>query len=123
MVIVTDEPKKYGADIPAGVKIHHRDDLDSVQRELRDIEGLTILIYDQTCAAEKRRRRKRGKFPDPDRRIFINQAVCENCGDCTIKSNCISVQPSKPISAASARSTSRPATRTFLASKASARAS
>jgi len=79
--------------IPAGIKIHHRDDLDAVQRDLRHTEGLTILIYDQTCAAEKRRRRKRGTFPDPDRRIFINQAVCENCGDCTAKSNCISVQP------------------------------
>lgn len=93
VVIVTDAPNKYGGEIPGDVRIHHRDDLDRVQRELRDVEGLTILIYDQTCAAEKRRRRKRGKFPNPDRRILINAAVCENCGDCTVKSNCISVQP------------------------------
>ncbi|WP_040587342.1 indolepyruvate ferredoxin oxidoreductase family protein [Allomesorhizobium alhagi] len=96
VVIVTDEPDKYSSGsirIPLGIAVHHRDDLDAVQRDLREVEGLTILVYDQTCAAEKRRRRKRGKFPDPDRRIYINQAVCENCGDCTIKSNCISVQP------------------------------
>ena len=78
---------------PAGVAIRHRDDLDAVQRELRDIAGLTVLIYDQTCAAEKRRRRKRGKFPDPPKRVFINDAVCEGCGDCSDKSNCVSVQP------------------------------
>ena len=95
IVVVTDEPDKYGAmgGLPSGIAIRHRDELDAVQRELREVEGLTILIYDQTCAAEKRRRRKRGRFPDPDRRIFINTAVCENCGDCTLKSNCISVQP------------------------------
>jgi indolepyruvate ferredoxin oxidoreductase len=96
VVVVTDEPEKYASGkvpIPRSIPVHHRDELDRVQRELRDTEGLTILIYDQTCAAEKRRRRKRGTFPDPDRRIFINEAVCENCGDCTLKSNCISVQP------------------------------
>ncbi len=64
-----------------------------MQRELRDIAGLTVLIYDQTCAAEKRRRRKRGKFPDPPERVFINDAVCEGCGDCSDKSNCIAVLP------------------------------
>lgn len=95
VVVVTDEPDKYAATggLPHAIAVHHRDELDQVQRDLRDIEGLTILIYDQTCAAEKRRRRKRGLFPDPDRRIFINTAVCENCGDCSVKSNCISVQP------------------------------
>jgi indolepyruvate ferredoxin oxidoreductase len=95
VVVVADEPGKYPkhAGFPAGVVIRHRDDLDAVQRELRDIEGLTVLIYDQTCAAEKRRRRKRGKFPDPPERVFINDAVCEGCGDCSDKSNCIAVLP------------------------------
>ena len=95
VVVVTDEPDKYPkhAGFPAGVAIRHRDDLDAVQRELRDIPGLTVLIYDQTCAAEKRRRRKRGTFPDPPERVFINDAVCEGCGDCSDKSNCISVLP------------------------------
>ncbi|MBL8699157.1 MAG: indolepyruvate ferredoxin oxidoreductase family protein [Alphaproteobacteria bacterium] len=95
IVVVSDEPDKYGpgADFASGVEFRHRDELDAVQRELRDTPGLTILIYDQTCAAEKRRRRKRGTMPDPDRRVFINAAVCEGCGDCSRKSNCISVQP------------------------------
>jgi indolepyruvate ferredoxin oxidoreductase len=95
VVVVADEPGKYPkrAGFPAGIVIRHRDDLDAVQRELRDIEGLTVLIYDQTCAAEKRRRRKRGKFPDPPERVFINDAVCEGCGDCSDKSNCIAVVP------------------------------
>ena len=74
-------------------RIRHRDELDAVQRELRDIPGLTVLVYDQTCAAEKRRRRKRGTFPDPAKRVFINDAVCEGCGDCSDKSNCVSVKP------------------------------
>ena len=95
VVVVTDEPGKYSshAGFPSGVAIRHRDDLDAVQRGLRDIAGLTVLIYDQTCAAEKRRRRKRGKFPDPPERVFINDAVCEGCGDCSDKSNCIAVAP------------------------------
>ncbi|MBV1693749.1 MAG: indolepyruvate ferredoxin oxidoreductase family protein, partial [Hyphomicrobiales bacterium] len=95
VVIVTDEPYKYPADsgIPQTVGIHDRRDLDSVQRRLRDIEGVTVLVYDQTCAAEKRRRRKRGTFPDPDKRAFINAAVCEGCGDCSKKSNCVAVAP------------------------------
>ena len=73
--------------------MHHRDDLDQVQRELRDMQGVTVLLYDQTCAAEKRRRRKRGKFPDPAKRVVINELVCEGCGDCGVKSNCVSVAP------------------------------
>jgi indolepyruvate ferredoxin oxidoreductase len=95
IVIVSDEPGKYAAvsGLPAGVTVHDRSDLDAVQRELRDIPGLTILIYDQTCAAEKRRRRKRGQFPDPQKRVFINHQVCEGCGDCSVKSNCVSVRP------------------------------
>src|SRR5258708_31058298 len=67
--------------------------MDTVQRVLRDIDGVTVLIYDQTCAAEKRRRRKKGEFPDPDKRLFINEAVCEGCGDCGVQSNCLSVVP------------------------------
>ncbi|HUN52014.1 MAG TPA: indolepyruvate ferredoxin oxidoreductase family protein, partial [Candidatus Sulfotelmatobacter sp.] len=95
VVVVTDEPDKYpvGADFAPGVQIRHRDQLDAVQRELREIKGLTVLVYDQTCAAEKRRRRKRGTYPDPQKRAFINDAVCEGCGDCSEKSNCVSVKP------------------------------
>ncbi len=95
LVLVTDEPDKYAADIswPAGMTIHHRDELDAVQRELAAIPGVTVLIYDQTCASEKRRRRKRGLYPDPDKRVIINERVCEGCGDCGVKSNCVSVQP------------------------------
>jgi indolepyruvate ferredoxin oxidoreductase len=95
ITVVTDEPDKYGNNpgFAKGTTVHHRRELDKVQRELRDIEGTTILIYDQTCAAEKRRRRKRGTFPDPAKRAFINDRVCEGCGDCSKKSNCLSVQP------------------------------
>ncbi len=93
--VVTDEPWKYPADTdwPKGLTIHHRDELDAVQRDLATVSGVTALIYDQTCAAEKRRRRKRGTFPDPDKRVIINELVCEGCGDCGTKSNCVSVQP------------------------------
>jgi indolepyruvate ferredoxin oxidoreductase len=95
IVIVTDEPDKYpdNVDWPRGLTIHHRRDLIGVQDELAQITGVTALIYDQTCAAEKRRRRKRGLMVDPDKRAFINAAVCEGCGDCSTKSNCLSVQP------------------------------
>jgi len=95
VVVVTDEPWKYSKqeDWPRGLTIHHRDELITVQQELAKIPGVTVLIYDQTCAAEKRRRRKRGLFPDPDKRVVINDLVCEGCGDCGVKSNCVSVQP------------------------------
>ncbi|MBN9036516.1 MAG: indolepyruvate ferredoxin oxidoreductase family protein [Rhizobiales bacterium] len=95
IAVVSDEPKKYGPAtvFPERTTFHHRDDLDAVQRELREVKGVSALIYDQTCAAEKRRRRKRGTFPDPDKRVIINELVCEGCGDCGVKSNCVSVQP------------------------------
>ena len=95
VVVVSDEPWKYPKETewPRGLTIHHRDELDTVQRDLATVPGVTVLIYDQTCAAEKRRRRKRGTFPDPDKRVVINDLVCEGCGDCGQKSNCVSVQP------------------------------
>jgi indolepyruvate ferredoxin oxidoreductase len=117
IVIVTDEPAKYDAHqeldhsatnakgatgdawkLAPGVTVHHRDELDRVQRELREYPGVSVLIYDQTCASEKRRRRKlntaeKTAFPDPARRVVINEAVCEGCGDCSVQSNCLSVEP------------------------------
>jgi indolepyruvate ferredoxin oxidoreductase len=95
IIIVTDEPEKYpaGTDWAPGVTIRHRDELDAVQRELREQPGVSALIYDQTCASEKRRRRKRGAYPDPAKRAVINEMVCEGCGDCSVKSNCLSVEP------------------------------
>ncbi|MDE2457062.1 MAG: indolepyruvate ferredoxin oxidoreductase family protein, partial [Burkholderiales bacterium] len=94
LVIVTDEPAKYqGAALEAGVTVHHRDELDRIQRELREIPGTTVILYDQTCATEKRRRRKRGRLVDPAKRVVINELVCEGCGDCSVQSNCLSVEP------------------------------
>jgi indolepyruvate ferredoxin oxidoreductase len=94
LVVVTDEPEKYeGAKLPEGVAVHHRDELDHIQREFREIPGVTAIIYDQTCATEKRRRRKRGTMVDPALRVMINELVCEGCGDCSAKSNCLSVEP------------------------------
>ena len=95
IAIVTDEPDKYKSDMhfADGTTIHDRKKLDKVQREFREIKGVSVLIYDQTCASEKRRRRKRGNFPDPAKRYFINNRVCEGCGDCGVQSNCISIQP------------------------------
>jgi indolepyruvate ferredoxin oxidoreductase len=117
IVIVTDEPEKYDAaeerdhsamnargaegdawKLAPGVTVHHRDELDRVQRELREYAGVSVLVYDQTCASEKRRRRKQNKpdrivFPDPPRRVVINELVCEGCGDCSVQSNCLSVEP------------------------------
>jgi indolepyruvate ferredoxin oxidoreductase len=95
VVLVSNEQWRYTKDMqwPPGMTIHDREDLDAVQRELAAIPGCTVLIYDQTCAAEKRRRRKRGQYPDPDKRVIINELVCEGCGDCGVQSNCVSVQP------------------------------
>ena len=95
VVVVSDEPGKYRGEssLGAGVAAHHRDELDCVQRRLREVPGVTVLVYDQTCAAEKRRRRKRGLMADPPVRVVINDAVCEGCGDCGVKSNCLSVVP------------------------------
>ena len=98
LVIVTDQPEKYeGQDVkgrlPPGVTVHHRDELDRIQREFRELKGTTVIIYDQTCATEKRRRRKRGKLVDPEKRVVINELVCEGCGDCSVQSNCLSVEP------------------------------
>ena len=94
IVIVTDEPEKYeGVDLVADVHVYHRTLLDQVQREMREIKGCTVIIYDQTCATEKRRRRKRGTMVDPAVRVLINDLVCEGCGDCGVQSNCLSVEP------------------------------
>jgi indolepyruvate ferredoxin oxidoreductase len=95
IVVVTDEPDKYppAVDFAPGTRVRHRDELDLVQRELREVGGVTAIVYDQTCAAEKRRRRKRGRFPDPQKRVVINDLVCEGCGDCSTASNCLSVVP------------------------------
>ncbi|WP_374406571.1 indolepyruvate ferredoxin oxidoreductase family protein [Hydrogenophaga sp.] len=95
ITIVTDEPEKYASvsGLPAGIAIQHRDTLDAVQREFREIKGTTVIIYDQTCATEKRRRRKRGTMVEPTERVVINELVCEGCGDCGVQSNCLSVEP------------------------------
>jgi indolepyruvate ferredoxin oxidoreductase len=96
VVVVSDEIGKYRgheSEFPRGTTFHDRAEMDAVQRELREIEGVTLLIYDQTCAAEKRRRRKKKELVDPPQRIFINQRVCEGCGDCGVASNCLSVIP------------------------------
>ena len=95
IAIVADDPGKYPRDarFAPGVRVHHRDELDEVQRRLREVEGVSALVFDQTCAAEKRRRRKRGTYPDPDERVVINERVCEGCGDCGRVSNCVAIQP------------------------------
>lgn len=94
IAVVSDTPRKFGrGDFPAGVTLHPRAELDAVQRELRDISGVSVLIYEQTCATEKRRRRKRGLTEDPKRFVMINPLVCEGCGDCSVESNCLSVEP------------------------------
>lgn len=92
VVVASDEPEAL-AGLPAGVEVRPRDALEAIQRRLAATEGVTALVYVQTCAAEKRRRRKRGTFPDPPVRVFVNEAVCEGCGDCSAKSNCVSVVP------------------------------
>ncbi|MEO5658439.1 MAG: indolepyruvate ferredoxin oxidoreductase family protein [Polaromonas sp.] len=94
LVIVTDTVGKYdGASLEPGVTVHDRAELDRIQREFRELKGTTVIIYDQTCATEKRRRRKRGTLVDPAKRVVINELVCEGCGDCSVQSNCLSVEP------------------------------
>jgi indolepyruvate ferredoxin oxidoreductase len=96
VVVVSDDIAKYDRErsrFPAGTAFHDRAELDAVQRRLREVAGVTVLIYEQTCAAEKRRRRKKGEMVDPAKRLFINEAVCEGCGDCTVQSNCVAVLP------------------------------
>ena len=94
IVVVTDEPEKYaGVKLADGVTVHHRDELDAIQKQFRAILGTSVIIYDQTCATEKRRRRKRGTSVDPAKRVVINELVCEGCGDCGVQSNCLSVEP------------------------------
>jgi indolepyruvate ferredoxin oxidoreductase len=94
VVVLSNDPGKYARGVfPADVEVHHRDRIDRVQRQLRELPGVTALVYDQTCAAEARRLRKRGELPDPDRRVLINELVCEGCGDCSVQSNCISIEP------------------------------
>lgn len=97
VAILSDEPDKYGSDnqFPAGTSIGHRDQLDTLQRQLRETPGVTVLIFDQTCAAEKRRRRKRKLMVDPPKRAFINERVCEGCGDCGKVSNCVAIAPAE----------------------------
>jgi indolepyruvate ferredoxin oxidoreductase len=94
LCIVTDDPHKYdGVALAPGVQVFHRDELDRIQRDYRALKGTTAILYDQTCATEKRRRRKRGTMAEPDTRVFINELVCEGCGDCSVQSNCLSVEP------------------------------
>ncbi|MBK1689939.1 indolepyruvate ferredoxin oxidoreductase family protein [Rubrivivax gelatinosus] len=94
LVVVTDEPGKYsGVMLEPGVTVHHRDEFDRLQNEFRTIRGTSVIVYDQTCATEKRRRRKRGTMAEADSRVVINELVCEGCGDCSVQSNCLSVEP------------------------------
>jgi len=94
VVVVAEDPRRFSREpLPAGTELKSRDELMLVQESMRRESGVSVLIYDQVCAAEKRRRRKAGAFPDPDRRIFINALVCEDCGDCSAESNCLAIQP------------------------------
>ena len=94
VVLLTENLKNYSqTSLPKGVELKHRDYLQNVQKELQTIKGVTILIYDQGCAAEKRRKRKRGIIEDPLQKILINPEVCEGCGDCSVQSNCMSIEP------------------------------
>lgn len=92
--LVSDDPGKFRrSDFPSGVSFYHRRELDRVQRAIREVPGVSVLIYEQTCATEKRRRRKRGKLDDPAKHVVINDLVCEGCGDCSVESNCLSIEP------------------------------
>ncbi len=92
--LISDEPERYSkSELAEGTQVRSRDHIEEVQKHLRTVKGCTAIIYDQTCAAELRRRRKRGLAPDPDKRAFINPLVCEGCGDCSVQSNCVSIEP------------------------------
>lgn len=94
IAVVADEPERYaGKRFASGVTLHPRIELDGVQKELREYPGVSVILYDQACATERRRLRKRGKWPDPDKRVFINAAVCEGCGDCSTISQCMAIEP------------------------------
>jgi indolepyruvate ferredoxin oxidoreductase len=95
IAVVSDAPEKYGAEsrFPPGITFHHRDEFERVQRALREVKGVSAILYDQSCAAEARRLRKQGALVEPDRRVVINELVCEGCGDCSVQSNCISIEP------------------------------
>jgi indolepyruvate ferredoxin oxidoreductase len=95
IALVSDNPDQWRGQFHSipGYTLHHRDEMDAVQKELREYQGTSVIVYEQTCAAEKRRRRKKGQIEDPAKRLFINDAVCEGCGDCSLKSNCLSVLP------------------------------
>ncbi|MBV1900839.1 MAG: indolepyruvate ferredoxin oxidoreductase family protein, partial [Kordiimonadaceae bacterium] len=94
VAIASEYPENYAnITLPKGIELYERDKLMALQEEMRDTTGVTAIIYDQTCAAEKRRKRKRGQMVDPDKRLFINDEVCEGCGDCSVQSNCVSVEP------------------------------
>ena len=95
IALVSDQPEQWTGQFQqfSGFSLHHRDEMDVLQRELRTFKGTSVLIYEQVCAAEKRRRRKKGSLEDPAKRLFINAAVCEGCGDCSIQSNCLSILP------------------------------
>lgn len=95
IALVTEDLDRYqdSSALAAQVSLHHRDELDAVQRELRQVKGVSVLIYDQVCASEKRRRRKKGEWPQASKRMFINDAVCEGCGDCGVQSNCTAILP------------------------------
>ncbi len=96
IAVVSDDADRFAEKhdaFPAGTSFHHRDELDQVQRELRDYRGVSVLIYDQSCATERRRLRKRGKLPESTQRVMIATEVCEGCGDCGIQSGCIAIEP------------------------------
>ena len=95
IALVSENPARWddSTELAPGTQVYDRSELDAVQRELRDVPGVTAIVYEQTCAAEKRRKRKRKEMPDPDKRLFINERVCEGCGDCSVQSNCISIEP------------------------------
>ncbi|ESQ79516.1 indolepyruvate ferredoxin oxidoreductase family protein [Asticcacaulis sp. YBE204] len=93
IAVVSNDPDRWAGEMPSGVSYHHRDDIDAVQKELREFKGVSVLLFDQACATELRRRRKRNVEIRPKARIFINPAVCEGCGDCQVKSNCVAINP------------------------------